>query len=244
MFGLLVSTLLTSAADSINPVAITQQFVLQGMVKKPKHIWFFILSTGITNLIGGFLAYYGVITFIGKLLNKLIEKYGQALYTTELILGIAFLIAVGILLQNNKIESLKKQIHILNDSVNNGNSNHKAESTIKIKSVSPMALVALGIGATISELTTALPYFAFLTILFNHQLTVFQITFILILYNTIYTLPLIILFFIYIKAQDKFDYLYGVVNTQVTKFANIFAPTIVGIIGIILVYHSMSILLK
>ncbi len=39
MWGLLVPTILTSAADSLNPVAITQQFVLQGMVKKPKHIW-------------------------------------------------------------------------------------------------------------------------------------------------------------------------------------------------------------
>ena len=36
MWALLISTLLTSAADSLNPFAITQQFVLQSMVKKPK----------------------------------------------------------------------------------------------------------------------------------------------------------------------------------------------------------------
>ena len=35
MWGLLLTTVLTSAADSLNPFAITQQFVLQGMVKKP-----------------------------------------------------------------------------------------------------------------------------------------------------------------------------------------------------------------
>ncbi len=47
-----------------------------------------------------------------------------------------------------------------------------------------------------------------------------------------------VLYFIYIKAQDKFDYLYRVIKTKITKWANILAPTIVGIIGIILLYHS------
>lgn len=47
MWGLLVSTILTSAADSLNPIAITQQFVLQGMVKKPKHIWFLLYQPGL-----------------------------------------------------------------------------------------------------------------------------------------------------------------------------------------------------
>lgn len=56
MEALLIATLATSAADSVNPFAITQQFVLQGMVKKPWHIWFFILPTGIVNWIGAFLA--------------------------------------------------------------------------------------------------------------------------------------------------------------------------------------------
>lgn len=34
MWTLLLSTILTSATDSLNPFAITQQFVLQGMVGK------------------------------------------------------------------------------------------------------------------------------------------------------------------------------------------------------------------
>lgn len=74
MWGLLISTVLTSAADSLNPFAITQQFVLQGMVKKPKDIWYFIIPTGVTNLIGGFLAYFGLISFIGKILSMFIEE--------------------------------------------------------------------------------------------------------------------------------------------------------------------------
>lgn len=244
MLGLLFSTILTSTADSLNPFAITQQFVLQGMVKKPNHIWYFIIPTGVTNLIGGFLVYFGLVAFIGNFFNKLIENYGLFIFTAELILGIAFLIGVGILLRNQKNQSLKKQLQSSDSSQQSCIDSNEAEAVSKIKSVSPVALIALGAGATISELTTALPYFAFLAILFNYQLTLFQVSFILILYNTIYTLPLIVLYFIYIKAQDKFDRIYKIVKLQVTKWANILAPTLVGIIGIILVYHSISLLLK
>lgn len=244
MWALLVSTILTSAADSLNPIAITQQFVLQGMVKKPKHIWYFIIPTGVTNLIGGFLAYFGLVTLIGSFFGKLIEKHGRILFTTELMLGIVFLVAVGFLLQSGKIESLKNQIQSLKAGENNDNRNDEAYAARKIKSVSPLALIALGVSATISELTTALPYFAFLAILFNYRLTLLRVTFILIVYNTIYTLPLMILYFIYIRAQEKFDRLYTIIKTQTTKWANVLAPVLVGVIGMILVYHAMSLLLK
>lgn len=76
------------------------------------------------------------------------------------------------------------------------------------------------------------------------QMTLFQVLFILIVYNIIYMLPLMILYIVYIKSQDKFDCLYNMIKTQITKWANILAPTIVGIIGIVLVYHSVSFLLK
>ncbi len=242
MLGLLITTILTSAADSLNPIAITQQFVLQGMVKKPKHIWFFIIPTGVTNLIGGFLAYFGLITFVSDFLGKLMNEYGQMLYTFELILGIVFLIALFHLIHNTKIESLKSQILSLNSGDNK--KNDEIETAGKIKSVSPTALLALGICATISELTTALPYFAFLAVLFNYQLSFIQVAFILVVYNTIYTSPLLILYFVYIKSQDKFDRLYTIIKAKITKWSNIIAPTAVGLIGCLMVYHSVSLLLK
>ncbi len=242
MFGLLISTIVTSAADSLNPIAITQQFVLQGMVKKPKHIWYFILSIAITNLAGGFLAYFGLLTFLNEFIGILLDRHGQILFTFELILGIAFLIGVGYFIQNTKIESLKNQIRFLN--ANESKRNEEEAIAHKIKSVSPTSLVVLGVGATISELTTALPYFAFLAILFNYRLSFVQVTFILLVYNIIYSLPLILLYFLYIKAQNKFDRLYGSIKIQMSKWAGIIAPTLIGIVGIFLVFHSTSLLLK
>ncbi len=240
MWALLLSTILTSAADSLNPFAITQQFVLQGMVKKPKHIWYFILPTGITNLIGGFLAYFGLVAFIGSFFNSFVERYGHYLFITELILGISFCIGAGFLIQNSKIEILKKQIQSIKSGGETDDEKDDEEKVVnKIKSVSPIALITLGVGATLSELTTALPYFAFLAILLNYQLSLLQLTFILVIYNTIYTLPLIILYFVYVKAQDRFDTLYLIIKSQITKWAGILAPAVVGIIGVFLIFHSM-----
>ncbi len=242
MWGLFLSTIVTSAADSLNPIGITQQFVLQGMVKKPKHILYFIIPTGVTNLIGGFLAYYGLVILLERFMGRLVDQYGQIMFTAELILGIAFLVAAGMMIQNNKIESLRKQIKKLNAEANA--ESDEQEAARRIKAVSPLALVALGVGATISELTTAFPYFAFLAILLNYQLTLLQVTLILIVYNMIYTLPLIILYFIYRKAQDMFDRLYGMIKAGVAKWSNILAPSVVGLIGVVMVYHSVSLLLK
>ena len=242
MWTLLLSTILTSAADCLNPFAITQQFVLQGMVKKPKHIWFFIIPTGVVNLIGGFLAYFGLASLIKDAGATIFNRYGNILLTAELIAGIAFLIGVCYIIQNKKLEALKTQMQTIDSKVST--KDDEAEAVNKIKSVSPAALVALGAGATISELTTALPYFAFLTILFNYKLSLVEVSLILILYNIIYTSPLILLYFIYLKAQNKFDRIYELIKNQITKWSNIAAPSVASIIGIFLVYHSMSLLFR
>lgn len=246
MWGLLATTILTSAADSLNPIAITQQFVLQGMVKKPKHIWFFIIPTGTTNLIGGFLAYYGLVAFIGNFFKDIVNKHSTIIFTAELIVGILFMVLVCFLIQNNKIEALKKEVRSIKNNTTSEDENAKdeEEAAKKIKSVSPIALIGLGVGATISELTTALPYFAFLAILFNYQLNFLQVSVILLIYNFIYTLPLMILYFIYVKAKDKFDVLYRVVKTKISKWSGVLVPALSGVGGSFLIYHSISFLVR
>ncbi|QQK08507.1 GAP family protein [Miniphocaeibacter halophilus] len=234
MFNLLIMTIMTGAADSINPIAITQQFVLQGMVKKAKHIWFFIVAIGLTNFAGGLLAYFGLISIISEFMKRLIHKFGTGIYVVELILGIIFLFATIYIIFKNRINKIK------NTENSEGDSNEIAK---KIKSVSPVSLLFLGIIATISELTTALPYFAFLTILFNYKLNILTILFILVLYNIIYSTPLIIMYFIYVKAQDKFDKMYIIIKEKMNKWAGILAPAATTIVGGLLIYHPLSLLL-
>lgn len=229
MWGLFISTLVTSAVDSLNPFAITQQFVLQGMVKKPSHIWYFILPTGITNLIGGYLAYYGLVHFIATYFTQLFARYGRLLFILELCIGLIFLLILFRMLHQSKNNKSDED-----DSVDEGS------IAKKIRSVSPAALVSLGVIATISELTTALPYFAFMAILFNHQLNAWQLSFILIVYNIIYMMPLMIMYFIYIKAQRNFDKLYLRIKDLISKASKVLAPTVVALIGLVLLIHAIQ----
>ncbi len=237
MWGLLLPTILASAADSLNPIAITQQFILQGMVKKPRDIWYFILPTGITNLIGGFLAYFGLVALIENFLADILTTRGFYFYVAEFILAIAFLLAGAFSIQSRKIKNNEAKMHETDT-----DEEEKAVAK-KIKSVSPIALIAMGVGSTISELITALPYFAFLAILLNYELALLELTIILVLYNTIYTSPLAILYLVYRKAQNKFDALYLIIKRIITKWSNVLVPTVFFAIGVFLTYHSLSLLL-
>lgn len=64
MWFLLGTTLTASFFDSLNPSAIAQQMLLQAMVKKKRHIWFFICGIGTANLIMGLAIYYGIATWV------------------------------------------------------------------------------------------------------------------------------------------------------------------------------------
>lgn len=238
MWGLVLTTILTSAVDSLNPFAITQQFVLQGMVKKPSDILYFIIPTGLVNLLSGYLAYYGMIGLVVRFFNRTIETHGYVIFTIELLVGIGILMALGHVMVKKCSGVDHSQTNEKQDEIS-----EKETITESIKSVTPLALVMLGVGVTISELTTALPYFAFLTILFTYQLSFLQVTLILVLYNLIYMSPLLIMYGIYIKAQAKFDLFYAKVKQQIGKWSSILTPLIVSIIGLLLVLHSMSYLL-
>lgn len=242
MLGLMISTIVTSAADSLNPIAITQQFVLQGMVRKPQHIWYFILSIALTNLASGYLAYYGLLAVLGKFAEKIIAGFGKNLFAAELILGVIFLILCSWLIQNQRILKLKLQLCSSSEETNLPS----AEEAVvkKIKSVSPMALVVLGVTATISELVTALPYFAFLGILFQYQLSLGEVTGLLLVYNTIYSLPLIVLYIVYMRARDQFDRLYLWMKQKMSKVSGGIAPSAAGLLGSLLLFHSLSILIR
>ncbi len=217
---------------------------IAGTGKKAKAHLVFYIPTGITNLIGGFLAYFGLMAFVGSFFQKIVESYGFYLFAAELIVGIALLIAGSFVVQNRKISALKKQIQSTDKNEESEEEKDRKQAIGKVKSVSPLALITMGVGSTISELTTALPYFAFLAILLNYQLTLLQVTLILLVYNTIYTLPLIILYFVYIKAKNKFDALYTAIKKKMTKWSNILVPAVLWIVGVVFVYHSLSLLLN
>lgn len=239
---LILTTIITSAADSLNPVAITQQFVLQSLVKKPKHIWFFILATGVTNFTGGLMVYYGLVAIVSTLFTTVLLTHQQNLLILELIAGIMMLILACYVVLDQRIKCAIYKGQLQNED----NQEMKEQQIIaeKIKSVSPIALIVLGVLATITELATALPYFAFLAVLLNYKLTFLQVISILLLYNFIYSSPLMMLYFIYRKKQVLFDKLYKLIKKKVTKWASVIIPTLFIITGIVLLFHSIRMLLR
>ncbi len=237
MIGLIITTVLTSAADSVNPVAITQQFVLQGMVKKPKHIWFFIMATFFTNFAGGLLAYFGFIAVLSNVMGAIFEKFGNNIFIVECGIGILLLVftCYSILRQRNK--KAKQVVGLTQD--NDTEDDEKQKIAKKLKSVTPFSLTILGVLATIAELTSALPYFAFLAILLNHQLNLLELIIILVIYNLIYSSPLMILYFVYRLKQNLFERLYKIMKLQMEKWSVILVPLMSGLVGMVVIYHSI-----
>lgn len=243
MIDLLTSAILTSAVDCVNPIVITQHFVLQGMVKKTNHIWFFIIPTGLTNIVFGIMTYFGVGSFLNGFSKGLIKSYGHILFAAELIVGIIFLMSVGFILQRGKIKSMEKEMYYIKYG-ESGKDDDEEKALLKVKSVSPIALVLLGVGSTASELTTALPYFAFLAILINHKVSLINLFLILIFYNIIYISPSIALYFVYIKSKAKFDKLYTLIKTKFIKWSSVIVPAVFGVVGMLLVYHSITLMIS
>lgn len=242
MLSLLFATITTSAVDSLNPVAITQQFVLQGLVKKRYHIWYFIIATAIVNFTGGILVYHGLAALLKNYMDMFLNKYSLLIFTAELILGIIMLIFVSYQLVNRKIKTLEHKISAMKGEVSD-DSNETA-TFFKASSLNPFSLFFIGSIATICELPTALPYFAFLAIILNYELPVITSTLILLLYNLIYASPLMLLYFLYVKCQDKFDKIYSLIKEKISKYSNILTPIMIGSIGILLIYHAFINMMK
>lgn len=119
-----------------------------------------------------------------------------------------------------------------------------AKKMKKMKSVTPLSLALLGMIATIAELSTALPYFAFLAILLNHQLNVIELIIILIIYNLIYSSPLMLLYFVYRLKQDLFERLYLFMKRQMQKWSVVLLPLMLSLAGIAIFFHGIYSLIR
>ena len=216
MWEIIGMTIMTSGFDSLNPMAIGQQFVLQGLVKKPRDIWYFILATGVMNFLGGVVFYFSFATIFIQSWTKIIVWLHPYLSTLQIIGAILLFILMGVYLwkQRGPVETQKK---------------------ITIKgNMTPTALVLLGLGATLSELATAFPYFAFIGWLMNQSFHSILVLCLMIVYNIIYMLPLMGLYAVYCFRREQFDWFYRWIQMQMVRWQRRLIPLILGGIGIYL----------
>lgn len=182
LFG---TTITTSFFDSLNPSAIAQQMVLQAMVKNKRHIWFFIFGIGLANFGMGLAIYYGVAAWLSRLFSSLVSAYPMHVYGTELLAGI---LCLGL--------GIRFVFRARRSTAVSGEDEVKAPAQI-----SPLSLFFMGAGFCFVELTSALPYFGFLAVLAGYRLSFLPSAGFMLLYDFMYMLPLILLYFGYHKLQ-------------------------------------------
>lgn len=229
MWLLFGTTITTSFFDSLNPSAIAQQMLLQAMVKKKRHIWLFIFGIGFANLAMGLAVYYGIAAWVSRLAASIAKAYPIYVYGTAVGAGAICLLA-GV--------RLAAQARLRNKA---GNDNKKTEAAKAPVRLSPASLFIMGAAFCFVELTSAFPYFGFIALLTQYHLAFPLALLFMLLYNFMYILPLILLYFGYgrlqgTKAIQKLEAILGKVSSYII-------PAVITLAGILLVYYGMSSLL-
>ena len=103
--------------------------------------------------------------------------------------------------------------------------------------LSPLFLFFLGAAFCAVELTSAFPYFGFLAILTTYNLTFPLVIVFLIIYDLIYVLPLILLYFAYNKLQGTA--IIKKIESILSKVAAYIVPVVVTLLGILLLYYGI-----
>ena len=225
MLLLLGTTVTASFFDSLNPSAIAQQMMLQAMVKRKFHIWFFIGGIALANLCLGLAVYYGIAAWLSQLLAHMTSTYPLYAYGGELAAGL-LLLTVGICL-------LRRARNAAGRPEENG-----SRAPVHL---SPPSLFAMGAAFCAVELTSALPYFGFLAVLGGYQLPFPAVLCFIALYSFIYALPLILLYLGYNRLQGtalirRLERALGRVSAYVV-------PSVVSLASVLLVCHGAASLL-
>ena len=223
MWILLVTVITTSFFDSLNPSAIAEQMLLQAMIKNKKHIWFFIFGIATANLTLGLAIYYGIATWVSKLLFKAIEIYRWYVYGAALSAGIICLL-LGIHL-------------IIKTKLNTKNKDEEESKVTNPAQLSPISLFFLGAAFCAVELTSAFPYFGFLAILTTYNLVFPLVIVFIMIYNFMYILPLILIYFAYNKLQGTS--VIKKIESILGKVAAYVVPVVVTLLGIFLLYYGI-----
>lgn len=218
MLTLLGTVITTSFFDSLNPSAIAQQMVLQAIVKNKRNIWFFILGIGMANFSLGLAIYYGIAAWISKLLYKAVEAYPQYIYAAASAAGV-FCLTAGIRL-------------ILKAKLTAESSTGKKDGVKNPARLSPLFLFFLGAAFCAVELTSALPYFGFLAVLTGYNLIFPLVLLFISVYNFIYILPLILLYFGYNKLRGTTAI--KRIELILSKVSSYVVPVAVTLLGIFL----------
>lgn len=215
-------TLGLAAIDSLNPATIGTMVILLPLVKKVEHALIFLFSTYITYLAGGLSLYFGIDGLLGGLVSTAVNQYAQVIGAAEILLG-AVLLVWGLQLWFKK------------------RSKHEPEmpQAISFKSLRPGYIFLFGVGSTLSDIPTGLPLIGFVGKMINSQPSPIELILLLSIYVLIYVSPLILLYVVYQRMQEK-TYRLGVwFNQSILIFNRYALPPLVFACGAWLLADGM-----
>lgn len=224
LFG---TTVTASFFDSLNPSAIAQQMLLQAMVRTKRHIWFFILGIGSANLAMGLAIYYGVAMWVSRLLSSIVSAYPLPVYSTALGAGVICL-AAGLQL-------------IIKTSRSGGGSGEETAPARAPAQLSPLSLFLMGAAFCFVELTSAFPYLGFLAMLTTYELSFPLVLLFTLIYDFMYILPLILLYFGYNRFQGTTAI--RRLEAVLSRVSAYIVPVVVCLAGVALICYGRMALL-
>ena len=176
----------------------------------------------------GLAIYYGIAAWVSRLFERMTAAYPIYVYGTAAVAG-AVCLSAG--------------IRLIVKTGRGGKAGSTGEEAVKTPArLAPISLFILGATFCFVELTSAFPYFGFLALLTQYRLT-FPLTLLfLAIYNFMYVLPLILLYFGYnrlqgTKAIKKLERILGKVSSYIV-------PVVIALAGILLAYYGAFSLLS
>lgn len=220
MYWQVISMTITAGLlDSLNPIAISQQVVLQSTSKSRHGILGYILGIGVTNFLFGLLFYFGLGDFFGEIIFSLQQE--------SVILKKSLLIILGLGLV---IFSLGKILFLKN--------NHEKKPAVKKDSLLSMKqLFVIGVLSCLMELTSALPYLTYLTALSSFNLSKMEGILVLLFYNLgLFNLPLLVLYAASLIFTESFVKIYTAIQRLIYFFLKYVLPLFLFLLGSFFLY--------
>jgi cytochrome c biogenesis protein CcdA len=218
MHTLLASVVAIAALDSLNPTAVALQIYLLSTPKPMGRAIVFTLGVFSAYWVCGLLVTCG----FGQLITTMIANFNGSfsedyLYVGQLLIGIV-LLSLGLRLEIST----------------------SANSEKRPQNLTISRTFLLGLGVTIWEFPTALPYLAAIEQIVRARLDLFTTMSVLALYNLIFILPLIVLVIIYSLFQQQSASLLDRINRSIATWSpKILRVLIIGL-GIILIVDSLA----
>lgn len=215
--------------DSLNPIAIAQQFILQSVTERRHDILAYIFGIGLTNFIFGLLFYFGLAQLLRGMFESIQANCPLVLPMGAIIAGLSLLIYT--FYQAYKLWQVKNSEAV---------EAATTEQALPDRKLSIIQLFGIGVVSCLAELTSALPYIGYLTYLISQDIHWNLSLTMLILYNLfLFNLPLYLLYGLSLRYEAYLSKIYVRFQLGVRFVLDKVLPVVLIILGIYLIHYGL-----